>query len=355
MGLQNNYISIPVHELLCYVEDLVLVVDSRLKVVEASRSAELAFGYPMGDLAEKTLTLLLAPAERDRMVTRIREAEERQEGETIFIDNSGRYVPARFSLSPIAGAETESPFYLFVGHRSEGPSPSPEAGAPNGLAARLLKGFADPLFIIDGPSRLVIECNEATLATLGYPREELIGKRLMDRGRSPGERRKNKAMEERATKIYATVGIFQERMLFPRKDGSPLPCDLTGLPFFKEDGSLDLIIVMLFDRSAEEESEAELAELIEQIGELSVKLGAEVARFSTRGKRNRLSDLGFTPRQIEIARQCATGAPSKEIGFRLGIAESTVKNHLAVMYRKLGVNSKIGFLRLLDSKRIRIE
>ena len=48
-----------------------------------------------------------------------------------------------------------------------------------------------------------------------------------------------------------------------------------------------------------------------------------------------ISDSGFTPRQIEIAHLVVQGASSKEIGVRLGITESTVKNHLSVMYKRL--------------------
>jgi PAS domain S-box-containing protein len=342
-------------ELLDRIEEIVLVLDSRRRIVQANGAAAEALGYAIGDLPKKGLSLLLAPAERERMAGFLNEAKDRREGETIFLSSCGREVPARFSLSPLADPAEEAPWLLLVGHRIEGRAPFSEAEASRDVSARLLKGFADPLFIVDGRSRLVRECNDLATETLGYPRGELVGKRLLDHGTNAADKRRNKAVEARATKTYAIAGIFQERILFPRKDGSPLTCDLVGIPFFDAEGRLDTVIAMIFDRSIEEESEAELAELIEQIGCVSAKLRAAVSRFSTRRKRNRLSDLGFTSRQIEIARQCATGAPSKEIGFRLGIAESTVKNHLAVMYRKLGVNSKIGFLRLLDSKRILIE
>jgi DNA-binding CsgD family transcriptional regulator len=218
-----------------------------------------------------------------------------------------------------------------------------------------LKGFAGPLFIIDGPSRTVRECNDVALDAFGFSRHEFIGQRLFGHSGGAEERQRNRALEARADETYATAGIFQERVLVPRKNAPPLPCDLTGLPFFRPDGALDFIIVMLFDRSSEVERESELAHLIGQVSGLAVKLADLASAYSVGCKARRLSDLGFTSRQIEIARLGATGASSKEIGFRLGIAESTVKNHLAAMYRKLGVNSRIGFIRAVSEKHIKIE
>ncbi len=44
----------------------------------------------------------------------------------------------------------------------------------------------------------------------------------------------------------------------------------------------------------------------------------------------------FTPRELEVAGLIATGITNKEIGFRLGISEQTVKNHVSNMLTKIG-------------------
>jgi DNA-binding NarL/FixJ family response regulator len=46
---------------------------------------------------------------------------------------------------------------------------------------------------------------------------------------------------------------------------------------------------------------------------------------------------GLTAREMEILRLIATGAPNKQIAFRLGISEKTVRNHVSNMYEKLGI------------------
>jgi DNA-binding CsgD family transcriptional regulator len=218
----------------------------------------------------------------------------------------------------------------------------------------MIRGIADPVFLIDGPSRTVRDCNQAAMSVSGFAREELIGRRLLAYARGAEDKQRCRAVEDRAFRTYATAGIYQERILYPRKDAPPLPCDLRGVPFFRNDGSLGAIIVMLIDRSAEEDREAEFSGLVDQVRDLASRFESLASTIRVREKPLRLSDMGFTPRQIEIARLCAQGAPSKEIGYRLGIAESTVKNHLGVVYRKLGVSSRVTFVQTLSTRRIKI-
>lgn len=50
----------------------------------------------------------------------------------------------------------------------------------------------------------------------------------------------------------------------------------------------------------------------------------------------------LSPREIEIASAFAHGDTYLAIAVRLGIAPSTVRTHLATIYRKLGVSTKMG-------------
>ena len=49
----------------------------------------------------------------------------------------------------------------------------------------------------------------------------------------------------------------------------------------------------------------------------------------------------LSPRELEILRGIAHGASNKEIGRNLGIAETTVKNHVQQVLRKLNVSSRV--------------
>lgn len=49
---------------------------------------------------------------------------------------------------------------------------------------------------------------------------------------------------------------------------------------------------------------------------------------------------GLTPRQVDVYRAAARGLPNKLIARELGIAESTVKTHLSMVYAVLGVSNR---------------
>ena len=54
----------------------------------------------------------------------------------------------------------------------------------------------------------------------------------------------------------------------------------------------------------------------------------------------RPEDLGFSPRQADVLRLLIAGKPNKLISRELDMSESTVKTHLAVIFRKLDANSR---------------
>jgi len=53
-----------------------------------------------------------------------------------------------------------------------------------------------------------------------------------------------------------------------------------------------------------------------------------------------LATLGLTPRQLDVLRLAADGAPNKVIGRTLGLAERTVKAHITAALRAFKVDSR---------------
>jgi DNA-binding NarL/FixJ family response regulator len=51
-------------------------------------------------------------------------------------------------------------------------------------------------------------------------------------------------------------------------------------------------------------------------------------------------ELGFSPRQADVLRMLVDGKPNKLIARELDMSESTVKTHLAAIFRKLEANSR---------------
>lgn len=62
-------------------------------------------------------------------------------------------------------------------------------------------------------------------------------------------------------------------------------------------------------------------------------------------KETREDRPNLTQRQTEVLRLAAEGHANKEIAFRLGISEGTVKTHLAVVMRLLSVRNRVQMLR----------
>lgn len=48
----------------------------------------------------------------------------------------------------------------------------------------------------------------------------------------------------------------------------------------------------------------------------------------------------LTPRQVELVRLLALGKTNRQLARDLGVAEGTVRKHLEILYRNLGVNSR---------------
>jgi PAS domain S-box-containing protein len=340
-------------EMMDCVGEFIIVLDPKLHIIAANRSALVFFGYSEQELNARHLSILVGKDERRRVALLFQGMKERRGGKAIFLTRSYRRVLLHFSLSPLSDDNERIQGFLFTG------SPTDEEDSPHlaeitdSHVKRMLEGFVEPLFIVDGSSRTVIDCNPSALAVLGYTREEFIGWQLLNNAMSEVEREQNKALMSHADEAYAKAGIFKERLLFPRKNGPALPCDFVGMPFFKPDGSIALIIAMLFDCSSEERREAELAGLLSRVNALASDFVTAMSH-SIHSEARCLSALGFTTRQIEIARLIALGASSKEIGFRLGIAESTVRNHLSAMFHKLGATSRMSFMHILTEQCIRI-
>lgn len=53
------------------------------------------------------------------------------------------------------------------------------------------------------------------------------------------------------------------------------------------------------------------------------------------------NNYGLTPRQMEVLRHLCAGMSNKEIASTIGLAEGTVKIHVAAVYQTLNVNSRV--------------
>lgn len=337
-------------------DEFVVVLDRELRILWSNRIAEAILGRSAAALAGRRIEEYIVSEGREDFLRQARRMKGLRSCTVCFLSKREERRPVRFTMAPFSRASGVLRGFVVVGRRLDEEAAWRKCGdASSGLAVRMLSGFADPVFLIDGHSRKIRDCNRAALETFGFSREELLGRRLFDVLADDEGRREARRIEAEALRTYETAGVFQKRIRYPLKGGGSLPCDLMGLPFFGQDGGLETIIVILVERSAEASRDAEFARLADMVSTLAGELSAMVGDRRPEAPSARLSDMGFTPRQIEILRLSTSGASAKEIGFQLGIAESTVKNHLSVIYRKLGVKTKVGCIGAIASRRLRIE
>ena len=70
--------------------------------------------------------------------------------------------------------------------------------------------------------------------------------------------------------------------------------------------------------------------------------GVEVKNLPGRGRRrNPLTNVGLTPRQLVIVASVLAGLSNKEISKKLSISEDTVKHHLTSIFDKIGVSTRL--------------
>jgi NarL family two-component system response regulator YdfI len=61
-------------------------------------------------------------------------------------------------------------------------------------------------------------------------------------------------------------------------------------------------------------------------------------------------DSALTERELEVLQAAARGERNKEIAYKLGITERTVKAHLASIYQKFNVDSRAAAVAIAAQK-----
>ena len=172
------------------------------------------------------------------------------------------------------------------------------------------------------PLNPIVAVNEAFCKLTGYSTDEIIGRNC-------------KFLAGPATEPWLTeriaAGIRDHRpvlveILNYKRDGTPFRNAVLVAPVFDHDGVLEYFIG----------SQVELQQ--QDAGPLSRRHAYAVSLVKT-----------LSPRQREVLEQIAAGHRSKQIAFKLGLSEKTIKMHRSLLLPKLGANN------IADAVRIAVE
>lgn len=84
----------------------------------------------------------------------------------------------------------------------------------------------------------------------------------------------------------------------------------------------------------------------ESVGDLIKDLADKTRSVGNANLKADVSAIGnLTPRQIEVLQCLADGMANKQIAYKLGISEGTVKIHLTLLMRALGVTNRLSAVR----------
>jgi DNA-binding CsgD family transcriptional regulator len=196
-------------------------------------------------------------------------------------------------------------------------------------------GTADADFVIDRISH-----NAADL--FGMPMFALLGTRLFDLVADADAGRVRAALTGSLT-VYPDASLRVEL----RAGISELRCDVVLLPFLPTPSCL-FVFLPTVDRLRNRTSEGTMSAILGRLGEgaevpqLALRMSLIAAELGRRGVR------ALTARESEIVTRLLEGDRVPAIAAKLFVSQSTVRNHLASVFSKLGVASQ---QQLLDSFR----
>jgi PAS domain-containing protein/DNA-binding CsgD family transcriptional regulator len=345
--------------LLDETNDIVLVVDGYFRICESSRIAQALLGLKPQGQRGPSLSALLSEKDDGSLLealASLRKTDKEACVESSLRSQDGGYLKVRLTLRalPEGGkpSSREKNRILLVGGRHDSMSGDGDSGRFGPLVARVLRGCADPVFVLDMARLTILKCNERAIAAFGWKRDELVGAPfdMLSEGGTFTDDFLNASQF-----AYATSGVFQSRLRLKRKDGGFLACVCTNIALFGESGLIENILCILRDRSDEERRKAELGQLVAEAAAISSRLESAASRYLGSTSRPRLSERGLSRRHIEIIDRVASGLTTKAIARELRIAEATVKSHLTVIYRKLEVRSRTELLRYIHDNDYKID
>ena len=330
--------------------DILFVIDEAFRVRKSGAAARKFLGLAGGGLG-LIFTELLSESDARSFAAAFAGASASDaiaDATVSFHLPADRIIRARLSLIRIPGGSGDKGRTLVFARPIERQDPMRFGH----LVARILSGYMEPVLIIDAELFTINDCNKAAGALFGSHRDELIGKPLATIAEGG-------AFEDelfcKARLALQSSGVFRTKITLRRADGLILYCVTTLIGLFDEAGHIAQLLCIVHDRSENEAQKAEIRRIAESILLSAKDLASCTSLFENSCKPPRLSELGLSQRQIEVARRITAGATSKSVAMDLSITEATVKSHLSTIFKKLGVRSRTELINFIHERKLQFD
>lgn len=318
--------------------EAVLIVGLDSRIIDLNVAARRLF-YPEGHAAPgELLPLCLNSVDRTRMKRLIDAAVERGHADwdqEIRFRGATAFVPAHLSVDVVRAENGDIESFIMRIYPAE--------TAPGDADCRArASDETEGILIIEGSTRIVYDCDRSVEFIFGFSRNQLIGKTTEQLHRD------NQAFRDfalHAADSYAKGLIKTGSFLMKDNGGAPIQVRYKLIPLRKMIGRGDLFACFIKKQYSGTLGTAPAMQLVQVVGELESLLSDLKKRRDNAPGGPPLSRC--TPKEREIANRAAAGETSKSIAIDLGIAESTVKNHLGRIYRKLRVSGRVELTRLI--------
>lgn len=185
----------------------------------------------------------------------------------------------------------------------------------------------------------IVEVNDAFAAVTGYSHPDIVGQSVADAGFWVDA----KSLREMGTVLDAKLVVRNREVSLRTRDNTMIDCLLSAEPVTIQDEACVLCVIQ--DITARKRSEMDLVAAIEAVMKdaswFSRTVMEKLAQLRHAGSGGSKSELAaLTAREREILELICKGQTDAEIATELKLSRNTVRNHVATLYSKLGVNRR---------------
>ncbi len=212
----------PLHDFLQLVDTVFWVVEPAHTLAYVSPAFERIWGRPVEEVVGPIERFLgtIHPDDRDALVAWVAEgteARDRRATEYRIVRPNGEVRWIRTRAFP---AESDAAPERFVGVSDDITAERSRARALERTTRRLQKTFEslqEAVFIVDTPSRVIVECNAAACEMFGYARDELLGAATRILHVSDETARE---FGEASVAVLEEKGVYRAEFRMRRRDGT---------------------------------------------------------------------------------------------------------------------------------------